>query len=100
MNDVTAFQDAVLRTPDGSVIADGFGGYCQTGGAGWFLLTGLLKDFPELRSWSEYTLEANGATAPISVREVKQTLMVTTLHLSVEFDYKKVKASRSVFQNG
>ncbi|MGC9971454.1 MAG: hypothetical protein ABSE56_12790 [Bryobacteraceae bacterium] len=93
MDDVTAFKDAVLRTPDGSVVADGFGGYCQTGGTGWFLLTGLPKDFPELRSWSEYILEANGATARISTREVKQTLMVTTLHLSVEFSYKS-KADR------
>jgi hypothetical protein len=85
MSEITSFKDGVLRAPNGSVAAGGFGGYCQADGTGWFLLTGQPEDFPELRPWSEYVLEANGATLPISTREVKQTLMVTTLHLSVEF---------------
>ena len=46
---VTPFEGAVLKTPDGSVVAEGFDGYRSTDGTGWLRITGMPEDFPKLR---------------------------------------------------
>jgi hypothetical protein len=91
---VTPFEGAVLKTPDGSVVAEGFDGYRSTDGTGWLRITGMPEDFPKLRASSRYILEANGETVLIFTREVNPTLMVTTHHLSVEFKLARSERSR------
>jgi hypothetical protein len=81
---VTSFEGAVLKTRDGSVVAEGFDGYRSMDGTGWLRVTGMPEGFPKLRASSRYILEANGETVLIFTREVNPTLMVTTHHLSVE----------------
>jgi hypothetical protein len=82
---ITEFQRAILKTPDGIVVAEGLDGYHSTDRAGWFLLTGVPEDFPTLSPGRKYILDANGTEMTIFTREVNHTLMVTTHHVSVEF---------------
>jgi hypothetical protein len=86
---MTEIKDVTIKAPDGTIIAEHFDGHYDSGGQGWFLLTGLPQDFPQLQSWQPYTLVVDGAEMRVRTLEVKHTLMITTNHLSVDFKIQK-----------
>lgn len=86
---MTDIKNATIKAPDGTIAAEHFNGYYDAEGKGWFLLTGLPKDFPQLQSWQPYTLVIDGVEMRVRTLEVKHTLMVTTNHVSVDFRIQK-----------